>query len=189
MNILCEQDCIRLDNLLGDISADLTMYKQLYMQKDSLEILNGTGAMVFSRLQVHLLNASYLSISKLLDPARTRKNKNFSFLYFIEKAGLDDDQEVNELLERAVKVYEESELKNYRNKVLAHNDYRSVSNSPFYPFQIETMSTMLDILWKLWCLIQYRSGRKDSVVDMGLDVILPGDICGSSLLHKLRERT
>ncbi|MGY5774473.1 AbiU2 domain-containing protein [Vibrio antiquarius] len=182
-------DIEKIKLILSNLNTDLTLYKQLYMQDDSQEILNGTGVLVFSRFQSCLLDSIYLAISRLLDPANNRKNKNLSFNLLITDLNLSEDSEISGLLEKVKGTFKDSRIKEYRNKVLSHNDYRSHSKVVFYPFNTELISSMLGSFWELLAQIEYKVGLIESPYTMGLDTILHGDVCGEALLCKLRERT
>ncbi|WP_419240877.1 hypothetical protein [Photobacterium leiognathi] len=182
-------DIDKIKLILSNLNTDLTLYKQLYMQDDSKEILNGTGVLVFSRFQSCLLDSIYLTISRLLDPAISRKDKNLSFHLLVKELNLSEDPEISGLLEKVKGTFKDSRIKEYRNKVLSHNDYRSQSKVVFYPFNTELISSMLCSFWELLVQIEYKLGLIETPYTMGLDTILSGDICGEALLGKLRERT
>ncbi|EHR7165243.1 hypothetical protein KUK86_004637 [Vibrio parahaemolyticus] len=183
------EDIKKIKLILSNLNTDFTLYKQLYMQEDSQEILNGTGSLVFSRFQSCLLDNIYLSISRLLDPAQNRKDKNLSFNLLATELNLLEEPKISELLKQIEGMFRDSKIKEYRNKVLSHNDYRSQSKVVFYPFNTDLISSMLGSFWELLIQIEYKVGLIESPYKMGLDVILNGDICGEALLCKLRERT
>ncbi|MEZ8731264.1 hypothetical protein AB6D70_11875 [Vibrio splendidus] len=183
------EDIEKIKHILSNLNTDLTLYKQLYMQEDSQEILNGTGVLVFSRFQSCLLDSIYLAISRLLDPAKNRKDKNLSFNLLIADLNLSEEPDVSKLLEKAQGIFKDSKVKEYRNKVLSHNDYSSQAKVVFYPFNTDLISSILSSFWELLIQIEYKVGVIESPYTMGLETILRGDICGEALLCKLRERT
>ncbi len=180
-------DLVRVKEKLTLLNSDLTLYNQLFSDRENVQVLNSSGALVFHRFQQCLIDSIYMSISRLLDPAKTMGSKNLSFAHLASEFGLQDDTEVAEELALAITQYQDSKLKDYRNKVLSHNDHET-EKLDFYPFNTVLITELLHRFWKIVSLIEFKAGLVKETYTMSLEVIFTGEICGEALLCKLRER-
>jgi len=102
------------------------LYRQMFATNPyRIELINKTSSNVFVEFQWLLIDYMIMSLSKLTDLARTRKNDNLSFYYLIEKVikELGEVELVSQLeaeLEELTRVCEK--FRNIRNKRVAHND-------------------------------------------------------------------
>jgi hypothetical protein len=72
-----------MQKVVADVATEFTLYTQLFVMPDTIDLLNKTASMVFSSYQRSLLNTIYISISRILDPATSGRDKdsNLSFKF------------------------------------------------------------------------------------------------------------
>lgn len=112
-------------NYFVALCTDLTIYKQLFSDPNSIQILNEFSPVIFRRLQSSYLERICLKIACLLDPAasgRNGANKNMTLRRFTE---LCNSNELNSLILKVESFYESTGIKKWRNKVLAHTDLKA----------------------------------------------------------------
>ena len=174
--------------LISDLSMDFTIYHQLFSKEKDIEVLNKFNYIIFSNYQKCLLESIYSKISRLLDPAKTHNNKNLSFSYFIEKFSLSDDKEIMDKLDEIEKVYKETNLKKYRDKVLSHNDVKLATAESVFKLDltINEVNLFLSSLRDLCCLIDYKSGGSELRYSISPYITLPRDLDGSSFIRGLK---
>ncbi|MCC3789068.1 AbiU2 domain-containing protein [Vibrio parahaemolyticus] len=168
-----KRDLVRVKEKLTHLNSDLTLYNQLFSDRENVQVLNSSGALVFHRFQQCLIDSIYMSISRLLDPAKTMGSKNLSFAHLASEFGLQDDTEVAEELALAITQYQDSKLKDYRNKVLSHNAHKT-EKLDFYPFNTVLITELLHRFWKIVSLIEFKAGLVKETYTMSLEVIFTG---------------
>jgi hypothetical protein len=151
--------------LLDDLSKDLTLYSELYGPEDSVSILNNLNGFVFGRLQFCLSERIYLGFARFMDPAESRvrggTSANLSLKNLIEKYSLKDDETISEIYNEIEVMYQNTNISEYRNKLLGHND-KDVKLG-FTQVDIEITPNLahklLSLMMKLVNDISNRTGR------------------------------
>jgi hypothetical protein len=178
----------KFEDLLFDLSNDFTIYTQLFTEDESVEVLNDFNPLIFGNYQKVLIVSIFSKIARLLDPAKTGKDKNLSLDYFVEKYELNEEQDVIDELSYIKNFYKNSNLKKYRNKVLSHNDASLALRGESISLKVEApdVESMIELIGNLFFLIKYKSGVSD--VNRAIDplITLPFDKDGVAFIHKLK---
>jgi hypothetical protein len=178
----------KFEDLLFDLSNDFTIYTQLFTEDESVEVLNDFSPLIFGNYQKVLIASIFSKIARLLDPAKTGKDKNLSLDYFVEKYELLEEKEVIDELSYIKDFYKNSNLKKYRNKVLSHNDASLAYRGESISLKIEApdVESLIELIGNLFFLIKYKSGVSD--VNAAIDplITLPFDKDGAAFIHKLK---
>jgi hypothetical protein len=179
----------KLKKLLADISTDLTFYRQIFGSDENVLVLRSVSNWVFANYQQCLVDAIYYKLSRLLDPKSSCGSDNLSFAYIIDTYSLSDDSQINDSLSAIKNRYESSGLKNYRNKVLSHNDAHIVltGSQCRVDFNDEALDQFLASLWDLFGLLQYKTGEKDSILKYSTEVLMPAEMDGETFVLKLKK--
>jgi hypothetical protein len=181
----------KFEELLFELSNDFTIYKQLFSEDSSVEILNNFNSLIFGNYQKNLVDRIFSEIAKALDPAHTGKSKdpNLSLAYFIKKYDLEEDEEVAKEFEHILKIYAGSNLKKYRNKILSHNDARLAykGESISVKLQLSDVEVLIEGIGNLYYTILFKAGIKDENFAMDPLVTLPFDKDGYAFLNKLNQ--
>jgi hypothetical protein len=101
------------------------IFRQLYVSdKNTVDILNKSGALFFRITQELLVDDIVLSLSRLTDPSKTFKKDNLSLEQLVDAI---DESKFPKLKDEASKQLENARIKcsfarEIRNKKIAHND-------------------------------------------------------------------
>ena len=113
-----------IQNELFTIIARWRTFVELYGTESHVALLNNTAPLFFHIVQDIFVDSVILSILRLLDPAKSRRNDNLSIAHLIDhlsQAGLGTlHAEVAGLYSRI--QIDSAQLIKIRNKLLAHND-------------------------------------------------------------------
>lgn len=179
--------------LISDLSKDFTIYHQLFSEAESIKVLNEFNSLIFGNYQKCLLDSIYTKISRALDPAETRfkggSNSNLSFQYFIKKFSLINEEDVLKKLKAINKIFKDSNLKHYRNKVLAHNDVELVEgkNSFKVELDLKKVEKLITEFWSLYCSIDYGAGHREMPYTIIPHITLPREKDGYSFVSTLKR--
>jgi hypothetical protein len=177
-----------MQKVVADVATEFTLYTQLFVMPDTIDLLNKTASMVFSSYQRSLLNTIYISISRILDPATSGRDKdsNLSFKFIISELELTENRELSELLSNTQQLFVSTGLKRYRNKVISHNDLQTINNKTQHlSLNYDDLTLLIKNLWALLDLIRFVSGETDVLVTTGTEIIMYDD--GDNLLNNLRK--
>jgi hypothetical protein len=177
-----------MQKVVADVATEFTLYTQLFVMPDTIDLLNKTASMVFSSYQRSLLNTIYISISRILDPATSGRDKdsNLSFKFIISELELTENKELSELLSNTQQLFVSTGLKKYRNKVISHNDLRTINNKTQHlSLNYDDLTLLIKNLWALLDMIRFVSGETDVLVTTGTEIIMYDD--GHNLLNNLRK--
>jgi hypothetical protein len=179
----------QLKNFLADVSTDLTYYRQIFGSEQNVKVLREFSDWVFANYQQCLIDNIYSKLSKLLDPKSSCGKDNLSFAYIINAYSLSNDPEIESGLSNIMGKFESSGLKNYRNKVLSHNDAHTVFSGTQCGVSIndETLDAFLFSLWELFGLLQYKTGQEDSIPKYSTEIIIPAEMDGETFVLKLKK--
>jgi len=98
-------------------------YKTLFTNQDNLNILNKNHGDCFHTIQHSMNNDMVLSLNRLLDPYRQGSNKNLVLESLLEKVNdTSTKSKLEVMLHNIRNLQVESDLKEIRNKRLAHSD-------------------------------------------------------------------
>ncbi|MFT6908211.1 MAG: hypothetical protein ACJAS1_004905 [Oleiphilaceae bacterium] len=182
-------DIDRLKRLLSELSIDITLYSQLYGPEESVSVLNHFNGLVFGRLQYCLIDRIFIEFAKLMDKEKMCGNENLSFLYIIKKYDLESDSEISHKHTNIVKIYKETNIPNYRNKELSHNDLQTKLGSTKVDVTITPKGAheLLNSMFSLVNEIEYKLGRTTHKVGKSSYISLPREKDGLSFIAKLAK--
>ncbi len=115
-----------LQNFLTDLCMDLTIYMELFNEKDNIEELNKFSGIIFSKIEQAYLERICLKFATLMDPPKSYGKENLSFERFIQETKSEVLQGIYNDIEL---FYRDSGIKDWRNKVLAHADLLTFVNN------------------------------------------------------------
>lgn len=139
---------------LADIKREVVLYEQLYCESDSVEVLNATVPEPFKIIRVSMFISILTRMAAMLDAPSYRKRDNFSLSYLANKY----QQHLSaDLIQRKKDIEEKFEAvgaPQFRNKLVAHNDYKAVFREEEYSHAIETgnLPELLDSMIE-YCLL------------------------------------
>jgi len=177
-----------MQRVVADVATEFTLYTQLFVKPESIDLLNKTASMVFSSYQRSLLNTIYISISRILDPATSGRDKdsNLSFKFLISELEIAENKELSKLLSNTQQLFISTGLRKYRNKVISHNDLRTINNKTQHlSLNYDDLTLLIKNLWALLDMIRFVSGETDVLITTGTEIIMYDD--GNNLLDNLRK--
>ncbi|WP_146448358.1 hypothetical protein [Vibrio kanaloae] len=176
---------------LRDVSLNFTIYSELFDEQDAVDIMNNVNPLIFGNYQRCLVDVLYLEISKLLDPMRQGGNQNLSFAYIISLVPQQYQQELNSDLSVLENLFEQSNLKKYRNKKLAHNDLQSIKSERGIELNISSskLENMLDCAWLVLGKVEFYLGLTDRPYKTAVHVRLPTGITIEEFISQLGKCT
>ena len=177
-------------NRLSDISLNFTVYSELFDSSDSVNTLNNFHSFVFGNYQKCLVDVLYLEIAKLFDP-KGNKDKNLSFLYLISLTNSDSKPELEADFEELKILFTSSNLKAYRNKLLAHNDLKAIQGIRAVKPEVttETLEELLKRAWTLFGKIEFTLGITEKAYQTSPYIQLPTGTGIDEFITKLKNRT
>jgi hypothetical protein len=176
---------------LRDVSLNFTIYSELFDKQDTVDIMNNINPLIFGNYQRCLVDVLYLEISKLLDPMRQGRNQNLSFAYMISLVPQKHQQELKSDLFVLEKLFEQSNLKKYRNKKLAHNDLQSIKSERGFGLNISTskLENMLDCGWRVLGKVEFYLCLADRPYETAVHVRLPTGVTIEEFVSQLEKCT
>lgn len=162
-----------------NLCIDLTLYGDLFTKKSSVETLNQFNSLVFCRIQRAYLEKLCLSIACLLDPAQTGNNKNLSLARIIEQC---NSPELTEKYSDLEELYVATGIKQWRRKVLAHNDLSTFIGHRPLELKLEhsNIENIVELIQEIFDDITYPTVHTD------IRVVLPRDKDAHAFIHKLQ---
>jgi hypothetical protein len=162
-------------NKLSDISLNFTVYRKLFDDKDAVNTMNNFHSLVFGNYQKCLVDTLYLEIAKLFDRGTNQQNINLSFQYLISRTVGKFHPELNMDFQKLKSLFEASNLKTYRNKLLAHNDLKTIINSKVARPVVtgEALKVIVDEAWALFGKIEHYLGITDRTYVTSSEIRLP----------------
>jgi hypothetical protein len=133
------------DALVVDLNADWRLHKELFQVDKNYVLFFESGPLPWHILRDTLIDSVFLSVARLLDPAKTGNRENLSFAHVISK--VDPGEQRTEI----EKQYEElrsrygSALRHWRNKKLSHNDLLTATGTAALPkISYDEVSQLVD---------------------------------------------
>ncbi len=183
------EDSALFKKKLSDISLNFTVYRELFDSMGSVNTLNNFHSFIFGNYQRCLVDSIYLEVVKLFDPEGD-KNKNLSFPYLISLIKGDSRSELEADFEKLKNIFKDSNLKNYRNKLLAHNDLNAIQSIKALKLELtsETLENMLEKSWALFGKIEFYLGITDRAYQTSAYIRLPTGAGIDEFIEKLQVR-
>lgn len=186
-----------LEKVFERIKAELnhlhyrwTLYRQMFATNPyRIDLINRTSSNVFVEFQWLVIDSMVMSLSKLTDAARMRKNENLSFHYLIEilrKLGEESlAKELGKELQQLVEACEK--FRNIRNKRVAHNDLVTAleeEGSPLPGVSRNEIETALEHSRNIMNKVELHFNDSQTLYD---EIILPLTNDGRSVLTWLQK--
>jgi len=162
-----------------NLCLDLTIYSDLFTEQESIDVMNGFNSLVFSRIQKAYIEKLCLSLACLLDPAQTGKNKNLSLARIITQC---ECPELDGKYSNLLKLYELTGIKNWRSKLLAHNDLNTLMGKKILDlkFEHDDIENIIELIQEIFDDIS------DPTVQTDIRVTLPFDKDVNQFISKLK---
>jgi hypothetical protein len=170
-----------LKHYFSGICTDLTLYMQLFVQEEHVAELNKFNGFIFSRFERACLERICLKIATLMDPPKSMGKDNLSLRRFIKQT---ESSLLQGIFNSLRDFYEQSGIKDWRNKVLAHADLLTLSGKVELDVNF-TKQEVDDFVAKIQEFIDWVSDPK---VATDHQVVLPRDVDGYSFISKIRSR-
>ena len=154
-----------------------------------VDLLNKTSSNVFVEFQWLVIDHMVLSLSKLTDPAKQKRNKKLCFPYLIQQVPKDDTEKLHlELNEELILLEEACEkFRKIRNKRVAHNDLVVAlehQSSPLPGVSREDVESALAHARNIMNKIERHFSKSQTFYD---EIILPLSNDGRSVLIWLQK--
>lgn len=170
----------RIKNMLSDLNTKLTVYNGLYGSEESIKKLNSYSGTIFGILQLALIDSIFIGIARLMDPAKQGSNENLTIEYLVKHNSLEQDENVSKALGLAKPLYEASNIKVYRNKMLAHSDLSATLGALSISTNItsEKAIKLWEAMYNVVSWVELRLGLTDVKQKLLFGTILPrnGDV-------------
>ncbi|EEO01251.1 TPA: hypothetical protein RUZ05_003367 [Vibrio cholerae] len=162
------------------LCLDLTVYSDLFTVQQSIDAINEFNSLVFGRIQKAYIEKLCLSLACLLDPAQTGNNKNLSLKRIIDQCECTElDCKYSGLL----RLYESTGIKNWRSKLLAHNDLNTLMGKSKLElkFEHDDIENIIELIQEIFDDISDPKSQTD------IRVTLPFDQNVNNFVNKLKS--
>lgn len=184
------EDVVLFRKKLSDVSLNFTVYTELFDSSEAVEAMNQFHPFIFGNYQKCLVNILYLELTKLIDPQGRSGSKNLSFEYMISKASVEHQIKLQSDFKDLNKLFEEINLKKYRNKLLAHNDVNTLRGNKV--LELEVTVSKLEMIfhssWSLFGKIEYYLGITDRPYQTSSYIQLPTGSSTKEFIDKIKNR-
>jgi len=182
-----------IENILDPVNQQVIQLSyrwKIFLQlfdsgKESIELLNKSGANVFELFQYLVIDDAMISLSKLTDPNKSRGNENASISNLINKSKDSLSEKTFgevEALEKELKVHVRN-IRVLRNKILAHSDLEHKKSATTLPsVSYDNIENAIDILQAIVSKIASEACGWTTHYDS----IIPYGCGGDTLLEILR---
>lgn len=168
----------------------MALYRQLFATNPyRIDLINRTSSNLFVEFQWLVIDSMIISLSKLTDAARMRKNENLSFHYLNEiLREMNEEalaQELAKELQELVNICEK--FRNIRNKRVAHNDLFTAlqkEGAPLPGVSLSEIETALKHSRNIMNNVELHFDRSQTLYDK---IILPLANDGRSVLIWLQK--
>lgn len=119
----------KVEKEIADASIHFELFLRLFGSQENLRAINQSAPNVFMCFRQSLIDTTVIKLCRLLDPAEKGRNRNIGIHMLVEN--FEGETEFQEHLRQKAHEIEAhvEELKPYRHKRLAHNDFRTHTES------------------------------------------------------------
>lgn len=176
---------------IAGICREVQLYEQLYCSADSRAVLNSNLTSVFGIIQRSMFVSLLTRVSAVLDSKAFGTDPNLSLAYFHDKYWDYIDDSLQAEFESVSRAYKMLNIKQFRNKLVAHNDLSTVmgDRSVAHTIKDGDIASLLNSA-RVFCI---NLSRK---LPGGMDVVLAVDSWrltlghdGHELVRRLQERS
>jgi hypothetical protein len=152
------------------------IYRELFLRSDKRrKLLTESAYAFFFLIRVVLLDDVRVSLSRLTEPARDKKNHaNLSFARLRELAEENGDSDFAEELKKQLAELGKKcrVIKTHRNKRLAHNDLTTAmqGGANLEPISVEDIESVLELTRKYMTTIGDHYDHPRTLYDSGIDL-------------------
>lgn len=169
------------------VHSKWSIFLQLYLDKETIDLLNNTAPSYFRICQDILLDDTMLAICRLTDPARTGRKTNLSLRRLVDAIDAGGYNELKENVENVLaSVQPRFEFaRDHRNRRIAHIDFQTRLGSHPEPLSSITESKVkeaLQAIGKVMNLVQYHFENGETLYSHSI-----ADDDGNNLLYWLRK--
>lgn len=132
----------RYNSYITDIRREVMLFEQLYCSEDSLAIINANLMDVFKIVQRSMFVSILTRVSAVFDSKSFRSDPNLSLDYFEDKYREFASEKLLNDFEAIKGRYEAMNIKNFRNKLIAHNDQKTIFGESSITHSIENGDLM-----------------------------------------------
>jgi hypothetical protein len=184
------EDVVLFKKKLSDVSLNFTVYTELFDSPEAVEAMNQFHPFIFGNYQKCLVDVLYLELTKLIDPQGKSGSKNLSFEFMIAKTSDEHQNELISDLTELSKLFEEVNLKKYRNKLLAHNDVSTLRGNKVLELEVTVskLEIILNSSWALFGKIEYYLGITDRPYQTSSYIKLPTGSSVEEFVGKIKNR-
>ncbi|CAI8736364.1 HEPN_AbiU2 domain-containing protein [Pseudomonas sp. IT-P44] len=116
----------RYNSYITDIRREVLLYEQLYCSEDSLAIINANLMDVFKIVQKSMFVSILTRVSAVFDSKSFGSDPNLSLDYFEYKYREFASEKLLNDFEAIKGRYKALNIKNFRDKLIAHNDQKTI---------------------------------------------------------------
>lgn len=181
LSSISQSELQTLRHYFSGICTDLTLYMQLFGQEEHVAELNKFNGFIFSRIERACLERICLKVATLMDPPKSMGKENLSLGRFINQT---KSSLLQGLFNSLKEFYEESGIKDWRNKVLAHADLLTLSGE----VELNVNFTRQEIDNFVAKIQEFIDWISDPQVATDHQVVLPRGVDGYSFISKIRSQ-
>lgn len=182
-----------IKNELVSAWAYLITYVELYGHPDPkrMELLQETAPGFFSLVQSALLEAIFIRLTRLMDPADSSRNgtkPNMSFKKLLSGNNYPSTAKKFELVNEKWESGDLKSLQTYRNKVIAHNDLklaREITPQVSTKLEPQDIDKLRQLFSELWAVLvtAYFEKDKTAILEPNFESL---DILPAKILKELK---
>lgn len=116
----------RFNSYVVDVSREIQLFEQIYCSDDSAMLNQTKLADVFGIIQRSMFISILTRVAALFDSKACRGDKNLSVAHLASTYEAYETQEVRDLRLALLEKYTLVQIKDFRNKLIAHNDLATV---------------------------------------------------------------
>ncbi|WP_223538744.1 hypothetical protein [Pseudomonas sp. BF-R-12] len=132
----------RYNSYITDIRREVMLFEQLYCSKGSLAIINANLMDVFKIVQRSMFVSILTRVSAVFDSKSFGSDPNLSLDYFEDKYREFAPEKLLNDFEAIKGRYKAMNIKNFRNKLIAHNDQKTIFGESSITHSIENGDLM-----------------------------------------------
>lgn len=165
---------------------DWLLYQQLFGSEARVSLLNDSGGHLFHVIQHSMLDRLLLGLSRLTDPAETKKQENLSLVRLLDE--VNQHHELRDQLSQLLSLLRESvsAMREHRNKRIAHADLAALTEpeKALQGYQIDDVERALRQVAEFLNAYELQRNNSQTVYDQ---CILPMGHDGERLIRCLKE--
>ena len=123
----------KFDDLIAGLNGDWRLHKELFQDETNNEVLSKVAPTVWFMLRDALIDSVFMSIARLLDPAKLGSKDNLSIERVLLEMPAGSARDRIKKGHGELAVTYDSAIRHWRNRKLSHNDLRTVTGVAALP--------------------------------------------------------